>query len=261
MAVRLLLGAALLAGLAGCGSNYSPNTYSSTAVQQANPVDQGVIVGARDVAVSADTTVGAVAGGAAGGVAGSQVGNGVTSAFGAIGGTLIGGLAGSAAEHVQGDAKAYEYIVRKTNGDLISVTQQDKVELAVGEHVLVIAGKQARIVPDYTVNLDPPKTLVVAAPPPVPAPSVPSTANIPPVPEPTVPVQTDPSATPPQTVPVPGQAAPMPMQPGPAPGQPGPMPAQTAPVPAQTGSAPAQTAPTPLTMPDPSAAGPTPSKP
>ena len=203
MAVRLLLGAALLAGLAGCGSNYSPNTYSSTAVQQANPVDQGVIVGAREVAVSADTTVGAVAGGAAGGVAGAQVGNGVTSAFGAIGGTLIGGLAGSAAQHVEGDAKAYEYIVRKTNGDLISVTQQDKEELNVGEHVLVIAGKQARIVPDYTVKQDTPKTLVVAAPPPVPVPTPPATASVPPVPVPTVPVQADPNAAPPQIVPTP----------------------------------------------------------
>ncbi len=207
MAVRRLLGAALLAGLASCGSNYSPNTYSSTAVQQANPVDQGVIVGAREVAVSADTTVGAVTGAAAGGVAGSQVGDGVTSAFGAIGGTLIGGLAGSAAQHVEGDTKAYEYIVRKTNGDLISVTQQDKEELQIGVHVLVIAGKQARIVPDYTVTLDPPKTLVVATPPSVPVPAVPSTASVPPIPEPTVPVPAGPSAAPPQTPPKAAPAA------------------------------------------------------
>jgi outer membrane lipoprotein SlyB len=188
---RTGLGAALLAGLAGCGSNYSPNTYSSTAVQQANPVDQGVIVGARQVAVTADTTVGAVAGGAAGGVAGAQVGGGVTSAFGAIGGTLLGGIAGSAAQHVEGDAQAYEYIVRKINGDLISVTQQDKEELKVGAHVLVIAGKQARIVPDYTVKPDPPKTVVVAAPPTVPVPQVPATGSVPPVPAPPVVVPGD----------------------------------------------------------------------
>lgn len=209
MAVRHLLGAALLAGLAGCGSNYSPNTYSSTAVQQANPVDQGVIVGARDVAVSADTTVGAVAGGAAGGVAGSQVGGGVTSAFGAIGGTLIGGIAGSAAQHVEGDAKAYEYIVRKTNGDLISVTQQDKEELKVGEHVLVIAGKQARIVPDYTVQTATTKTLTVVPPPQVPAPAMPAAASVPPVPLPPVVVPGDAAAVPavPGTPTPPPQAA------------------------------------------------------
>lgn len=187
----------MLAALAGCSPSYSPNTYNAAAVQQANPVAQGVVVGAREVGVSADTTVGAVTGGAAGGVAGAQVGNGVTSAFGAIGGTLLGGIAGSAVQHVEGDTKAYEYIVRKSNGDLISVTQQDKVELKVGQHVLVIAGKQARIVPDYTVKLDQPKTAgVVPAPPPVPAPAVPATANVPPVPAPPVVAPADTVGTP-----------------------------------------------------------------
>lgn len=209
MIVRTVLGAALLAGLAACGTSYSPNTYSSTAVQQANPVDQGVVVGAREVAVSADTTVGAVTGGAAGGVAGSQIGGGVTSAFGAIGGTLLGGIAGSAAQHVEGDTKAYEYIVRKTNGDLISVTQQDKEELKVGTHVLVIAGKQARIVTDYTVKPDPPKTEVVVAPPAVPVPSVPATSSVPPVPAPPVIVPAD-------TGTASAQSTPTPMTPDPA---------------------------------------------
>lgn len=205
MPVRIVLCAAVLAGLAGCASNYSPNTYSSTAVQQANPVDQGVVVGAREVGVSADTTVGAVTGAAAGGVAGSQVGGGVTSAFGAIGGGLLGGLAGSAAQHVEGDAQAYEYIVRKKNGDLISVTQQDTQELRIGEHVLVIAGKQARIVADYTVPVDEPKTqIVVAVPPVVPVPSAPTT-DVPPVPAPpvVVPAETGPSPAAPQTAPTP----------------------------------------------------------
>lgn len=194
VASRAALCAVLLAGLAACKSDYSPNTYSSTAVQQANPVDQGVVVGAREVTVSADTTVGAVSGGAAGGVAGSQLGTGVTSAFGAIGGTLLGGIAGSAAQHVEGDAKAYEYIVKKTNGDLISVTQQDKTPLTIGEHVLVITGKQARIVPDYTVQTATTKTQTLAAPPPVPTPAIPPTAAVPPVPAPPAVLTADPAA-------------------------------------------------------------------
>ena len=148
---KLALCAALAVSLVGCGPDYSPNTYASNAVQQANKVDQGVIVGVREVGVSASGTTGAVIGGAAGGIAGAQAGTGTTSAFGALGGALVGGIAGSAAEHVVGDTRAFEYIVRKPNGDLLSVTQKDTEALVIGQKVLVIAGNQARVVPDYTV--------------------------------------------------------------------------------------------------------------
>ena len=147
-----LIPVVLLAALAGCGPDYSPNTYSTAAVQQANKVDQGVIAGYREVAIRADGTVGAITGGAAGGVLGAQAPDGgVITALSAIGGTLIGGLVGTGVEHVADDTKAFEYIVRKPGGDLISVTQRDTTPLEVGLKVLVIEGKQARIVPDYSV--------------------------------------------------------------------------------------------------------------
>ncbi len=147
---------ALLA-LAGCGPSYTPDTYDSTAVQKANPVDQGVIIGARPVGVTSAGTTGAVTGAAAGGIVGSQLpGSGATTALGALGGGLLGGLVGRTTEKVAGAATAYEYIVRKPDGKLLSVTQQDDVPLAVGTNVLVIAGSQARIVPDYTVKLPAP---------------------------------------------------------------------------------------------------------
>ncbi|HEX3573610.1 MAG TPA: hypothetical protein VHU42_03325 [Rhodopila sp.] len=147
----------VLASLAGCGPTYSPDTYAANAAQQANKVDQGVIVGVRNVGISAAGTVGTVAGAAAGGIAGSQAVAGPASAFTALGGSLVGGLAGSAVEHATSDTTAYEYIVRKTAGDLVSVTQKDKTPLVLGERVLVIAGNQARVVPDYTdPTLDPP---------------------------------------------------------------------------------------------------------
>lgn len=144
--------------LGGCGSDYSPDTYNSSAVQQANKVDRAVVVGVRVVDVSAAGTTGAVTGAAAGGIAGSQApGGNVAGAFGALGGALVGGLVGTAAEHVANDTRAREYVVRKDNGDLLSVTQKDTVPLAIGQKVLLIGGNQARIVPDYTVNLEPPK--------------------------------------------------------------------------------------------------------
>ena len=146
----------VLAVLAGCGGEYSPNTYSAAAVQQANKVVQGVVVGVREIKVSASETVGAVTGGAMGAIVGSQVpGSSLGEAFGTVGGTMIGGLAGAGAEHTVRDTKAFEYIVRKSTGDLVSVTQKDEVPLAIGQHVLVIAGNQARIVADYIVPVAP----------------------------------------------------------------------------------------------------------
>lgn len=185
--VRLALCSALAVSPVGCGPDYSPNTYASNAVQQANKVDQGVIVGVREVGVSASGTTGAVIGGAAGGIAGAQAGTGTTSAFGALGGALVGGIAGSAAEHVVGDTRAFEYIVRKPNGDLLSVTQKDAEALAIGRKVLVIAGNQARVVPDYTVPSQiPPNQTAPApqdAPPPPPVAAVPLPAPDQPKPE------------------------------------------------------------------------------
>jgi outer membrane lipoprotein SlyB len=139
--------------LAGCGPDYSPNTYATSAVQQAAKVERGVVVGVRKVAVSAQGTTGAVTGAAAGAAVGSQVpaAGGVSATLGAIGGSLLGGLVGAGAEKTVGETTAWEYIVRKPDGALVSVTQKDEVALALGTRVLVIAGSQARIVADYTV--------------------------------------------------------------------------------------------------------------
>lgn len=143
--------------LTGCAGDYSANTYNAVAVQQANKVERGIVVGFREVAVSAEGTIGAVTGGAAGGIAAGSAPLGpVSRAFSAIGGTLVGGLVGTAAEHAVGDTHAWEYIIREPSGELISVTQADKTPLPIGQSVLVITGKQARVVPDYTVALPEP---------------------------------------------------------------------------------------------------------
>lgn len=162
--LRIGLPLLLLAALVGCGPDYSPNTYSAAAVQQANKVDQGVIAGYRQVAIRADGTVGAVTGGAAGGVLGAQAPEGgVITALSTIGGTLIGGIVGTGVERAAGDTDAFEYLVRKTGGDLISVTQKDTNPLPVGLKVLVIEGKQARVVPDYSVPPEAPTPSSAAA--------------------------------------------------------------------------------------------------
>jgi outer membrane lipoprotein SlyB len=150
--------ACLVVALAACQPDYSPNVYAANAVQRANKVENGVIIGYRQVKISANGTIGAVSGGAAGGVLGAQVeGGGITTALGAVGGTLIGGIVGTTVEHVAGDTIGWEYIVRKPNGDLLSVTQREDTPLAIGQKVLVITGDQARVVADYSKPWEVPK--------------------------------------------------------------------------------------------------------
>ena len=175
--------------LAACRADYSPDTYATRAVQQANKVEQGMVVGRRDVAVTAEGSTGAATGAAAGGVLGAQTpGGGIAAALGGVGGALVGGIIGTTAEHVGGDTRAFEYIVRTAKDELISVTQRDATPLVVGQRVLVISGNQARIVPDYTTQ--PPATPAAAAAAAHPAAVVPATANPaaapPPVPPPPV---------------------------------------------------------------------------
>lgn len=147
------LAALCLLALAGCASSeYSPNTYASNAVQYANKVEPGIVVGYRQVAISANGNIGAVTGAAAGGVLGSEYAG---TPLAAVGGTAVGALVGSALDHAAGDTTGWEYIVRKHNGDMLSVTQREKRPLELGQRVLVIVGPQARVVPDYSTPPEP----------------------------------------------------------------------------------------------------------
>lgn len=168
---------AVVFAVAGCAPSYSPNVYSGAAVQQADKVESGTVIGFRQVEIQSDGTVGAVAGGAAGGVLGAQAGEGdLTHALGAVGGALAGGLVGTAVAHTTGDTTGWEYIVHEAKGELVSVTQRQDKPLAVGQKVLVIYGKQARIIPDYTTASAPPPT-----PTPSPLTNKSGAANVPPV--------------------------------------------------------------------------------
>ncbi len=182
LALSIVLLPALLP-LAGCKPGYSPNTYASNAAQAEAIVERGIIIGVRQVTIAASGAIGAATGGAAGGIAGAQLsGSPVTTAFGAIGGTLVGGIGGTAAAQAISNTKGWEYIVQEDGAKLVSVTQTSKTALPIGQHVLVIAdSQQARIVPDYTVQIAPPP-----APKPAPTPTAGSATteiNIGPLPQ------------------------------------------------------------------------------
>jgi outer membrane lipoprotein SlyB len=167
MALPPLALATALTLLAGCAPSLTPDIYATRAVQQANRVEQGVVVQVRRVRVEAEGSTGAAAGAGIGAAAGgaATVGNSFVRTLGAIGGGVVGGLVGSATERVAGDTPAHEYIVRRGDGVLLAVTQQDAVPLALGQRVLVITGSQARVIPDETLPPEPPECAAASAPP------------------------------------------------------------------------------------------------
>jgi outer membrane lipoprotein SlyB len=221
---RGLLALALTAP-AACTPDYSPNTYASNAVQQANKVEPAIVVGFRQVEISASGTVGAVSGGAAGGILGAQAGSGgIATALSGVGGALAGSLVGTGIEHATSDTTGWEYIVRKANGELLSVTQREPKPLPLGQKVLVITGNQARIVPDYSL----PEPAATAAPEKdkpasAPTPAAPAAATA--RPTPLTPPASDPApqaatpspeTTPPETTTQPEETMPIPTSPPPA---------------------------------------------
>jgi outer membrane lipoprotein SlyB len=206
--------AALAVLVGGCAPDYSPNTYASNAVQQANKVEPAVVIGFRQVEISASGTVGAVTGGAAGGVLGAQVpGSSISTALGTVGGALVGTIAGTGIEHATADTTGWEYIVRKPNGELLSVTQREPKPLPVGQKVLVITGNQARIIPDNSTPLPEPEKAPEKKPEPEKKPDAAKNPEAESKPASETPA---PEATPPAAAPTPAAAAP-PVETWPAP--------------------------------------------
>lgn len=149
IAVFGVIGLSLLLG--GC-ADLSPNTYSAGDVGQVNQVVPAKIISMRPVKIKTSSGgAGTLIGAGAGAVAGSAIGGGTrANILGGIGGALVGGLAGHAIEEGIGTKQGMEYVLRTNSGKLLTVTQTQDLQLGVGQKVLIIYGKQTRIVPDNT---------------------------------------------------------------------------------------------------------------
>jgi outer membrane lipoprotein SlyB len=134
--------------LGGCAENVSPNVYTAEDTGQLNQAIPATIVAMRPVTISTNTGTGGVVGAVAGGTAGSLIG-GSTEAhiLGALGGAVIGGVAGHAIEGGIGKKQGMEYVLKLNNGKLVTVTQTQDLHLSLHQKVMIIYGKQTRIVP------------------------------------------------------------------------------------------------------------------
>ncbi len=127
--------------LSACAQSQSRDVYNAQEVGKQTDVEFGRILGVRQVKVqSQDTGVGTLSGAAAGGVAGSTAGGGKGAILTTIAGAVIGGIAGEVAERQLRNKIGVEYIIRKEDGQTVSIVQNiDKSEkpLGVGQRVMI----------------------------------------------------------------------------------------------------------------------------
>ncbi|QLH44053.1 MAG: hypothetical protein HWD59_08190 [Coxiellaceae bacterium] len=137
--------------IAGCAPNISANNYNASNVGTTNKVVAGTIINARPVQVSNNTGTGGLAGGVAGAAAGSTIGGSTAvNIIGGVAGALAGGLLGNATEKQLSKQTGMEYIVKTSNGNMLSIVQGSDTQLSVGQHVMVILGSggtPSRIIP------------------------------------------------------------------------------------------------------------------
>lgn len=134
--------------LAGCAQDINSDSYQMSSVGSADAVGQGVIIDVRTVKIQGRTSDGTLIGGVAGGVAASTIGRGGGSILASVGGALAGAFIGGITQKELSEQKALQYIVRLTDGNMITVIQGMNNRLAVGQRVFVLYGKETHLIPD-----------------------------------------------------------------------------------------------------------------
>ncbi|MGN0904291.1 MAG: glycine zipper 2TM domain-containing protein [Alphaproteobacteria bacterium] len=134
--------------LFSCAQDINNDSYTMASVGSANRVGQGVVVDVRTVQIQGDSQSGSVVGGVAGGFVGSTIGQGRGSVLASVGGALVGALVGGLTQKELSEQKALQYIVRLKDGNLVTVIQGLDNRIAVGQPVLILYGKETRLIPE-----------------------------------------------------------------------------------------------------------------
>ena len=112
----------------GCARDINPSNVSAGAAGEAMTTYRGVIVSLRKITVESGDSfdnngIGLLFGGATGAVLGSTIGKGSGNALATIGGAAAGAALGALAEGEIKEQDGLEYVVRRDDGQLITVVQ------------------------------------------------------------------------------------------------------------------------------------------
>lgn len=126
----------LFLGLTACGIGDTNTTYERGEIGAQGRVEYGKIIDILPVTTAGTNAVGTVGGAVAGGAAGSMIGgNTAMHVVGAVGGALLGGIVGGTAEEAITKDTAYEFLVKKSTGSVVSVVQSNELHLRIGDNV------------------------------------------------------------------------------------------------------------------------------
>ena len=134
--------------IVSCAKDINDNSYQMSSVGSADRVGQGIIISVRPVRIQGNSQTGALMGGLAGGAAASTIGRGSGSVLASVGGALLGAFIGGVTQKELEEQQALQYIVRLTDGNMITVIQGMKNRLEVGQRVFVLYGQETHLIPD-----------------------------------------------------------------------------------------------------------------
>ena len=155
----LFIACASFLALGGCATNpmtgtgvpqASANGYTVSGAQSVQAVQLGTVLAVRPVEIAGQGSgIGAIGGALAGGAIGHQVGNGNGQKLATVMGALAGLMGGQALEGSAAKEAGLLVTVRLDGGQVLAITQAADVQLAVGERVQVLAGRdgKARVLP------------------------------------------------------------------------------------------------------------------
>ena len=147
---KLLVSLAVLVFAVSCGIGNTNTTYSRGQIGRQGSTSVGRIVAMTQIDVAGtDSGVGTAAGAASGGIVGGALtaprhrwhasrGRRAVGALGVIGGAVAGGIAGNLAEKAITSDTAFEFLIEKPNGSVISVVQTNELGLREGDKVILV---------------------------------------------------------------------------------------------------------------------------
>ena len=136
-------------------SSTSPNNVKTSDAQKITAVEYGIIKSSSPIKIKGESNwIGATAGGMIGGLLGTQVCGeeeiigtkcqDIAVVYGTIGGAAI----GTVAQSILGNHDGFQYIVDIDNAEKDSAfVQGDKTPISKGQRVVIIYGKDIRVLP------------------------------------------------------------------------------------------------------------------
>lgn len=148
MKKKILITISMIGVLSSCATDIKSSTYSSASVGEASFSYQGTVISKRTVLVQdsdklSDHQGAATVGGVGGALIGNQIGGG-DSLIGLLVGGTIGALGSAKVAKQLGEQKGFEYVIKLTNNQILTVVQGLDAIFEIGAHVMILVSHDGR---------------------------------------------------------------------------------------------------------------------